>query len=108
MRKVYRTALAFAAFVATPTMAQNVDCNQIKNNSASKERCLQGQREARKAANEAKLYNGLANLRDGICVVDNHGGELAALRAGWLGKIVYRGTRAAADAISHGASSCKK
>ena len=96
------------AFSESPAQAQNIDCSVIKNNPASRARCEEGQREAAKYDRERRMYERRARLRDVICVVDSQGGKIAALRAGWPGRIVYEGTRAAADAISNGASSCPK
>ena len=87
-------------------LAQNIDCSSIKNNPPSYKRCMDAQREAAKHEKEKKKQERLANLRDAICVADAVGGDVAALKAGWAGKVVYKGTRAAADAISKGASRC--
>jgi catalase (peroxidase I) len=94
--------------ISGSALAQSADCNQIRNNPASKQRCLDAQREADSYAREAQKQNRRANIRDGICVADSVAAAGAAKAAGFAGMIVYRGTRAAADAISQGASSCVK
>lgn len=100
--------VAMGVLFACPAYAQDVDCSVIKNNPASKERCLAGQRDAAKYANEAKKYERRAKIRDAVCVADSVAAVAAARAAGFSGTIVYRGTRAAADALSNGASSCVK
>ena len=92
----------------SPAQAQDIDCSIIKNNPTSRAKCEESQREAAKYDKERRMYERRAKLRDIICIVDSQGGKLAALRAGWPGRFVYQGTRAAADAISNGASSCPK
>ena len=45
-------------------------------------------------------------LRGAVCIADSAAAAASARAAGFAGKIVYKGTRAAADAISGGASRC--
>ena len=94
--------------MSSPVSGQNVDCSVIKNNPKSLQRCLDGQREAERYQKEANRHNKRADLRDKICVADRHGSNVAALAAGWKGRVVYEGTRAASDAISNGASRCPR
>jgi len=98
-----------ALFVATNSgiaLAQHIDCSPIRNNPPSYKKCMDGQREAALYEREKKKHERRARLRDAICVADSAAGEVAAFAAGWKGKVVYKGTRAAADAISKGASRC--
>ncbi len=111
MRIMFLISIATIAFFgasSTDVVAQNVDCSVIKKNSESRKRCEAGQREAKKYEREARKHKKRAALRSGICVADALGGGVAAYAAGWQGKVVYKGPRAAADAISRGASSCPK
>jgi hypothetical protein len=95
------------------------NCNSVKANDKNYKtntnyklcresyvRCLAGEKEAARYAEEQKKHERRAKIRDAICVADAIGGDAAAYAAGWQGKVVYKGTRAAADAISNGASSC--
>ena len=68
--------------------------------------CEQSERDAERYRQDAKKYERLGQVRDAICVADSVAAAAAAKVAGWRGGIVYRGTRAAANAISNGASSC--
>lgn len=106
MRMLKTVAMVVATSWSSHALAQNIDCSVIRNNPSSLERCLAGQREAAKYEREARKQKKRAALRDGICVADALGGDVAAYAAGWSGRVVYKGTRAAADAISRGASSC--
>lgn len=106
---MFKLVLLIALFTVSngsSVFAQDIDCSAIKNNPPSYKRCMDGQKDAARFEREKKRHERRAKLRDAVCVVDAAGDKIAAIAAGWPGKIVYQGTRAAADAISKGASRC--
>lgn len=62
------TSMTFLFVVCeSPALAQNIDCSVIKNNPASRQRCEDGQRDARRYEKEREHHKAREErIKDGI------------------------------------------
>lgn len=95
---------AALALIATSASAAKT-CDDISDRKR-RANCKAGQESAKAYEEEAAAWNKAAKLRDKVCIADGVAGAAAAKAAGWKGKIVYKGTREAANWITKGASRC--
>jgi hypothetical protein len=94
-RPIFKISAIAMLFVPVSVLAQNIDCSVIKNNTASLERCLQGQREARAAARARE--NALARearIREAANLAKNVGVACASRNLGRCAKEAVRPNRA--------------
>jgi hypothetical protein len=100
-----RKMIMLAVLAVLPSAAIAQDCSTIKDRFR-RAKCDAGVETSRAYAEEAKAWNRAARLRDMVCVADSVGAATAAKAAGFKGRIVYKGTREAANLITNGASRC--
>ncbi len=101
-----KTIIIAAIIACTSSTAMAGQCDRLTGQRQAN--CLDGEAQAARYAREARNYERLARVRDGLCVADRAAPRVASRVAGPLGGAVYRGTRAAGNAVSGGASSCRR